>query len=98
MIFHILTGSAFAAEAAFFLASSGLAPTFHLTLFCYAFHVQSGIINFQPKRSILRRRGNKMRKIISEVSMKKFSALPLYENKLETAPGKYEVCFNVTVQ
>lgn len=39
-----------------------------------------------------------MRKIISEVSMKKFTALPLYESKLEAASGKYEVCFNVTVQ
>lgn len=47
---------------------SGLASTFHLTPFCFALHVQSGIINFQPKRSILILRANKMRKIISEVS------------------------------
>lgn len=43
-------------------------------------------------------KGNQMRKIVSEVSMKKFTALPLYENKLEAASGKCELCFNVTVQ
>lgn len=80
------------------LRHSGLAPTFHLTLFCYAFHVQSGIINFQPKRSILRWRGNKMRKIVSEFSTKKFTAFPLYENKLKTASDKYGVHFNVNVK
>lgn len=31
-----------------------------------------------------------MRKIVSEVSKKLFTAVPLYENKLEAAPGKYE--------
>lgn len=30
--------------------------------------------------------------------MKKFTALPHYENKLEAASGKFEFCFNVTVQ
>lgn len=39
-----------------------------------------------------------MRKIISEVSKKMFTSLPLYENKLEAASGKYKVCFNVSVQ
>lgn len=39
-----------------------------------------------------------MRKMVSEISMKKFTALPLYENKVEAAPGKYKICFNVNVQ
>lgn len=30
--------------------------------------------------------------------MKMYTALPLYENKLEAASGKYNVCFNVSLQ
>lgn len=80
------------------LRHPGPVPTIHLALLCYTFPVQSGTIDFQPRRSILRLRGHEMRKIVSEVSVKKFTALPLYENKRQAASGKYEGFFNGNVQ
>lgn len=79
------------------LHHSGPAPTFHLTLFCSAFPVQSGTISFQLKQSILRLRRSKIRKIVSENSVEKFTALPFYENKLAAASGKYEGFINGNV-